>query len=225
MPITWIVIGVLALGSVVAWTLLRIRINALERRLEESARAEAEAETRIMELLGHRVEKRAVNGGPEKRRRHLWLVPALAALATAAGWLRQHPHQVIAGAAAGVSAVALGLLVVSGAGGSSRAEPPEPAPIITAPRTPSSVTPLPPSVSSPARQPSSTPGGGTPIGSVAATQGMLPPPTTVPTATRTATSRPPLPTSTTLVPPVPTTTTAGCLLDVSLDPLLGLCVG
>ena len=205
-----------------AWTLLRIRIKALERRLEDSARAEAESEARIRELVGLTVEERAVNGGHRKRerRRHLWLVPVVAALASVAGLVRHHPHQVWAGAAAAVSAAVLTLMMVSGAGGSSRAQPPEPVPIIA--RTPSQVMPLPSSVSSPVRQPSSTPGGGTPIGSVAATQGMLPPPATVPATT--VSSAPPLPTSTTLAPPVPTTTT-GCLLGVSLDPLLGLCVG
>jgi hypothetical protein len=231
MPTALVAVGALVLTGVVAWTLLRLRrldrdVKRLKRALEESAREEAASEQRIRELLGFR-ERRVVNGEHRKRerRRHLWLVPAVAALASVAGWLRQHPHQVVASTAAVASALALALMVVSGAGGSSRAQPPEPVPIITAPRTPSQVTPLPPSVSSPARPPSSTPGGGTPIGSVAATQRLLPPPATVPTATRTATSRPPLPTSTTLVPPVPTTTTAGCLVDVSLDPLLGLCVG
>jgi hypothetical protein len=235
MPTALVAVGALVLTGVVAWTLLRLRrldrdVKRLKRALEESAREEAASEQRIRELLGFR-EQRVVNGEHRKRerRRHLWLVPAVAALASVAGWLRQHPHQVVASTAAVASALAMALMVVSGAGGSERAQPPEPAPII-APRTPSSVTPLPSSVSSPARPPSSTPGGGTQTTTaprVSGTQGVLVP--RMPGTT--TTSVPPLPTTVTTV--VPTTTTAtkskpgkpGCLLQVTLPPVADVCVG
>lgn len=234
MPTALVAVGALVLTGVVAWTLLRLRrldrdVKRLKRALEESAREEAASEQRIRELLGFR-EQRVVNGEHRKRerRRHLWLVPAVAALASVAGWLRQHPHQVVASTAAVASALAMALMVVSGAGGSGRAQPPEPAPII-APRAPSSVTPLPPSVSSPVRQPSSTPGGGAhTTGEAVPAMSML---TTATSMTTTASAAPPLPTTVTTVVPTTTTTTKsksgkpGCLLQVTLPPVADVCVG
>lgn len=227
MPIALIAVGVLALGSVVAWTLLRLQIRRLERRLEESARAEAEAERRIRELL--HVPPRAVNGDdPPQRRRHLWLVPAitglLGALGWVASWVRHHPGP-IGATAAGVAAITALLVAGSSTSDTRRAGPPEPPPIV-APRSPSSTTPLPdlpsPGLDSPSFRP---PGGGTPTATVEPTEGMKPllPPTTVTVPTTTveppATTPPP---TTTTAPPTPAP--RKCLARVELEPVLDACL-
>lgn len=225
MPITYTVVGALVLMSVVAWTLLRLRrldrdVNRLKRALEESARQEAASERRIRELVGLTAGSQVVNGEehqPERRRR-LWLVPVVAALGSVAAVVRNHPHQIVAGTAAAVSAGVLTLMVVTGAGGSERAEPPAPVPIVVPPRSPSLTSEL------PSPGPASTtpsPGDGTPTTVATTTRGMGMLPTSVPvTSMPTATTGMPTSTITTTVLP----TTAGCLLDVDLTKLVDLCV-
>jgi hypothetical protein len=220
----YLAVGVLALGGVVAWTLLQLQIRRLERRLEESARKEAAAERRIREILGDSVGERAENGrntGPE-RKRHVWLVSGAAALATAAAGLRHHPGPVLASVG---SAAALMLLVIAGSSSDTRrADPAGPPAIVEpTPRSPSLTKALPsPGVSSTTPTRSDSTGSVTPT--TGTTEGLLPP--TSWTAPPLPTSRPtttgPTTTNTTTVPP---SAPDPCLLGVELDPLLDVCVG
>lgn len=220
MPIVWIAVGVLVLGSVAAWTLLRLRrldrdVRRLRRAVEESAREDAASEKRIRELLGF--EGRAVNGDSKaKRRRHLRALPVAAFLAGVIGVVRHHPHQAVAGAAT-VAAAVMTLLLTGGAGGEQRAEPPVP----VLPPSPTHTTDLPPLTTTPSRPT----GGGTPITTPAVdtTVALLPPTaatlTTITTTTPTITPDPPSVTTTTPPPSTP-----ACAVRVELGKLTQVCV-
>lgn len=224
--ITWLV-RLALLGAVILLTVevrrLRRQVSGRDDREAARARHAEETEQQVLDLLGHRRERRPDPHDQGQKHRRLWLLPpaAVGVLMGAVGWVK-HWSGPIAGAVAGAAAVTLFFITSSASSPHAMHEPPAPVPPYTTTTTvrwPSSTSELPPLTTTAAPTTSTT----TPS-TPALTEDMTPQ------------AAPPLPTVTTTVTEdghgkhgasisktkVTGSKTTSCLL--RLDLLLGVCV-
>lgn len=199
-----------------------VRLRRLQRRLDAHEEAE-----RLANLP---------SDDEPQHRRHMWLVPAIGAVAGAAAWTRSHPAASGAVLAATAAAVAAALIGPSVSRQHDMVHPSVAAPTRGLFPSPSSVIPTssaPPAPGGVAPEPSQDqPAGATSLPATSETRPPLGVPATTSTSTSTSpnppvTTTPPSSTSTSSAPAKPPDTPPplpSCLIDLNVRPLLDLCL-
>lgn len=216
------------LGVVVVLVAIAIvvlaNVKGMRRDLREKALRDKAAEEQFRAVLARNGLDETPDGEEGRRRRLRLLPPIFVGLAGSgfAEWMRQHPATGIAGTLVSLAAVMTLLFSGSSTSDTHRADPPGRPVQTTAPGAPTSPTEQPAPSDTPSTPPTDTRTRTTAAPVTVTDAHSGPPPVTTTTVatppTRTSTP-PPLPGL-----PVPPPTPEGCLLDVTLDPLLDLCV-